>query len=135
MLILEIHLVERGDEASLVPHRSWLGYLVWCEGHVGLHRRERHVGLRGRTEDPRTPGAMALLLDRRGALGCPWIIAEPGTHGTGLLCTSSATTRLGRAAVLGPLALALAATAAFVSMVPRHRSHRCCCCGHQRRPQ
>jgi hypothetical protein len=31
MLILESHLVERGDEASLIPHRSQLGDLKWCK--------------------------------------------------------------------------------------------------------
>ena len=50
-----------------------------------------------------------------GALGCPRVIAEPGTHGTSLLCTSNTTARLGRATVPAPLALALAATVALCS--------------------
>jgi hypothetical protein len=51
LLVMEMHLVERGDEASLVPHRSQLGELKRCEGHQRLHGCERRVGLRGRAED------------------------------------------------------------------------------------
>jgi hypothetical protein len=37
MLILDGHLVQRGDEASLVPHGSRLGDLERCEGRGRLH--------------------------------------------------------------------------------------------------
>ena len=50
MLILESHLVQRGDEAGLVPHGSRLGDLERCEGHGRLHRREGHVSLRRHAE-------------------------------------------------------------------------------------
>jgi len=55
MLILEIHPVERGDEASLVPHRSRLGDLERREGRGRLYGREGHVSLRWRAGYTTTP--------------------------------------------------------------------------------
>jgi hypothetical protein len=56
ILILEVELVERGYEASLVPHRSRLGDLERREGRGRLHGREGRVSLRwhaGYTTTPR----------------------------------------------------------------------------------
>ena len=89
MLILESHLVQRGDKAGLVPHGSRLGDLERREGRRRLHQREDCVSLRRCAENPRTPA----LLDRRKALGRPGVVAELWTHGASLLgSTSSATT-------------------------------------------
>jgi hypothetical protein len=73
MLVLDSELVEGGDEANLVPHRSRLGDLERSKGHGGLHRREGRVSMRRHVEDTWTPAV--------GALWSPWVVADPWTHG------------------------------------------------------
>jgi hypothetical protein len=70
------------------------------------------VSLRRRAEDPRMLGVVALL-DRGRTLGRPWVVAELGAHGCGLLgSTSSTTALLWRATIPALLALAFSLAAA-----------------------
>lgn len=118
ILILDIELVEGGDEASLVPHRSRLGDLERREGRGGLHRHEGRVSLRERDEETWAPTA-GTLLGRRGALWNPRVVADPGTHGPVLAAllrgASSTAARLAAARAALALALAFPAAAALVA--------------------
>jgi hypothetical protein len=61
MLILDSHLVQRDNEASLFPHGSRLGDWEQCKGRGRLHQHEGRVSLSRRVEDTRMLGVVALL--------------------------------------------------------------------------
>jgi len=120
MLALEMHLIECSDKTILVPHGSLLGDVERRKCRRGLRRHEGRVSLRRR--GAKHAWAPVALLSRRRALWRPWIVANPGAHGSvlavlanrlGRACNAAALLR--RAAVPATPALALALATAAVA--------------------
>ena len=123
MLALEMHLIECSDKTILVPHGSLLGDVERRKCRRGLRRREGRVSLRRR--GAKHAWAPAALLSRRRALWRPWIVANPGAHGSVLAIVANVAVLLRRAAVPATPALALDLALAAATVAARRRP--CCC--------